>query len=79
MNSVMNTVLKQMDYFDKYKYPSEKWSKVYPYASVEGAEVDFSSLSCEDIYAYYAGDMFHILFSDDDYQYHVAIQNKFVN
>lgn len=78
MNTVLNTALRQMDYFKQYKYPAERWSRVYPYTNEDDAEVDFSSVNSDDMYAYYTGNDFHILFSDDDYQYHVTIKNEFV-
>lgn len=79
MNTVLNTALKQMECLKEYEYPALKWSKVYPYNSIDDAKVDFSTINSEDMYAYYAGDDFHILFSDDDYQYHVTVHNKFIN
>lgn len=77
MSSVLNTVLKQMDYFNQYKYPGSKSTKVYPYTEEE-VTVDFSAINSEDVYAYYSGSDFHIQYSDDNYDYHVVVANKFV-
>lgn len=79
MTTILNTVLDQMRYFNKYEYPAKKWNKVYPYSEVDNSVVNFSEINTDDIYAYEEGDDFHISFSDDNYCYTVVIRKQYVS